>query len=993
MSQRLLLSVSPVFVGLAAAFLLLAPSNSKQEEIQRHRNLGKALFENPISVAQAPEEFKKALDLAPNSDRDRLNYGITLMKAGHVPEGMAELLKVEKTSPQLPHPWFNLGIEYIREGEADKAIAQLSQLVKLAPQEPVAHHNLGVALKSAGRLDEARREFEEAAKLKPTFAAPHFQLYNLHRQADRKDDAKRELQAFLAAKKAQEGSLGQEDAEWCDFAEIYDPLEGTRSPSAVAQKYVAKKIDFKADPETAGVAVLDLAGNGSTDAVVWSKQGIAILRQGTQQVANTGLEALTGVVAVVPADFDNDGLPDLCVITKDSATLYHNDKGTFAKGKSFAGEFDNAVWLDYDRDYDLDLLLLGRASKLFRNDGPAGWEDRTADFPFADGRALRGEVFRMIPDTKSLDLRVAYEGGKTMIYRDQLGGKYIATEGSPHSVKAPALGMPVSAFAEGDFDADGRVDAVAVAKDGGTYFFRNETAKRSYLRVQLAGVKNAKLAPAAEVEIKAGLIYEKKMYTGVPLVFDLEDKPEADMVRITWANGLIQSEKSQAADKQMRYEESQRLSGSCPMIWTWNGAGFEFITDVLGVAPLGAAAGDGTYFPVDHTEYISIPSDALALQNGSYELRITEELAEVSYLDQVQLTAVDHPAGVDVYPNEKFQAPPFPDLKLYGVERRIAPVSARDQRGEDVLDLVMHRDQRYPDTFRRTRGGTAEPWHLDLDFGKAAPDNKAILVLNGWVDWADGSTFLQASQESKMGLMTPSLQVKDVQGRWKTVIEDMGMPAGKPKTIVVDLTGKFLSKSREVRIVTNLCVYWDEIFLGENPAAPRTRLTNVPMTTADLHFRGFSRVAIHPERKQPERFFYEHARAETMWNPTPGLYTRYGEVQSLLNNVDDRLVLMGSGDEARLRFNARSLPALPEGWRRDFLLKVDGWAKDRDANTAFSQTVLPLPFHGMSGYPYKATEKFPDDEAHRAYQREWNTRPARQVLQPLAVVWGGSPAH
>ena len=986
MSQRLLLSVSPVFVGLAAAFLFFSPGTPKEEELQRHRNLGKALFENPISVAQAPEEFKKALELAPNSDRDRLNYGITLLKAGHVPEGMTELMKVQKTSPQLPHSWFNLGIEYIREGETEKAIEQLSQLVKLAPQEPVAHHNLGVAFKSAGRLDEARREFEAAAQLKPGFAAPHFQLYNLHRQADRKDDAKRELQAFLAAKKSQEGAVSTEDAEWCDYAEIYDPLDGTRSPNPVPQKYASKKLAVKADPGTAGVALLDLAGNGSTDAVVWSQSGLTILRQGTEEVKNTGLESLTGVVAVAPGDFDNDGLPDLCVITKDEAALYLNEKGTFAKVKSFPGQFDNAVWLDYDRDYDLDLFLLGRASKLYRNNGPAGWEDRTADFPFAEGRALRGEVFRMIPDTKSLDLRVDYEGGKTLIYRDQLGGKYVSSPGTPHIVKPPAVGLQLAAFAEADFDGDGRVDAVGVAKDGGAWFLHNETAKRSYLRIQLSGVKNAKLAPATEVEIKAGLIYEKQMYNGVPIVFDLEDKPEADMVRITWANGLMQSERNQAANRMARFEESQRLSGSCPMIWTWNGAGFEFITDVLGVAPLGASAGDGTYFPVDHTEYISIPADAMALQGGKYELRITEELAEVSYLDQVQLIGVDHPAGVDVYSNEKFQAPPFPDLKLYGVEKRIAPVSARDQQGRDVLDLVMHRDERYPDNFKRTRGGTAEPWHLDLDFGEAAPDNKAILVLNGWVDWADGSTFLQASQESRTGLMTPSLQVKDAQGRWRTVIEDMGMPAGKPKTIVVDLTGKFLSKSREVRIVTNLCVYWDEIFLSENPEALRTRLTNVPMTSADLHFRGFSRVSIHPERRQPERFFYEHARASSMWNPTPGLYTRYGEVRPLLTDVDDRQVLMGSGDEARLQFDARSLPSLPQGWRRDFLLKVDGWAKDRDANTAFSQTVGPLPFHGMSGYPYKAAEKFPDDEAHRAYQREWNTRPARQILQQLAGI-------
>ena len=985
MFQRLTLCIPPALAGLAA-LLLLAPGAPKEEEIQRHRNLGKALFENPISVAQAPEEFRKALELDPKSDRDRLNYGITLMKAGHIPEGMAELLKVQQTSPNLPHTWFNLGIEYIREGESEKAIAQLEQLVKLAPQEPVAHHNLGVAYKSAGRLQDAEREFLAATQLKPGFAAPHFQLYNLLRQADRKDEAKKELQLFLAAKKAQEGALSQEDAEWCDYAEIYDPLEGTRKPTSVPQKYSPRRLNVKADAATAGVAVLDLLGNGGTDAVVWSAQGIVLLAHGSEALKNTGLEDVKDVVAIAPGDFDNDGLPDLCVVTKNEATLWRNlgRNGKFEKVKSFAGAYGGAVWLDYDRDYDLDLFLLGRASKLFRNEGKAGFADHTADFPFVAGRALRGEVLRLVPDTKSLDLRVEYEGGKTVIYRDQLGGKYIATAGTPRTPARPDFGLPVAAYATADFDADGRVDAVAVANDGGVYFIRNETPRRAYLRVQLEGVKNPKLAPGTEVEVKAGLIYEKQMYAGVPLVFDLEDKPEVDMVRITWPNGLIQSEARQATNRTSVFKESQRLSGSCPMIWAWNGQGFEFITDVLGVAPLGAAAGDGKYFPVDHSETISIPAGALALAGGQYELRITEELAEVSYLDQVSLLAVDHPASVDVLTNEKFKGPPFPEFKLFGVTKRIAPIAAHDNQGRDVLDLVLHRDERYPDSFTRTRGGTAEPWYLDLDFGDAAPDNRAILVLNGWVDWADGSTFLQAAQESREGLMTPSLQVKDAQGRWQTVIEDMGMPSGKPKTIVVDLTGKFLSKSREVRIATNLCVYWDEIFLSSGPAQAQARLTPVPLSAADLHFRGFSRVAIHPQRKQPERFFYERARPVSMWNPTPGLYTRYGEVRELLSDVDDRFVVMGSGDEARLLFDARSLPPLAPGWRRDFLLTVDGWAKDRDANTAFSQGVEPLPFHAMSGYPYATNEHYPNDAAHRAYRDQWNTRPALELLSPLA---------
>ncbi len=220
-------------------------------------------------------------------------------------------------------------------------------------------------------------------------------------------------------------------------------------------------------------------------------------------------------------------------------------------------------------------------------------------------------------------------------------------------------------------------------------------------------------------------------------------------------------------------------------------------------------------------------------------------------------------------------------------------------------------------------------------------------------------------------------------GNWKTVVDDMGIPSGKPKTMAVDLSGKFLSSSREVRIVTNLCVYWDEIFLIENDAPPTVRLTTAPMLSADLHFRGFSKPTIDPQHKQPEQFDYQTVSDTSMWNPTSGKYTRYGAVGNLLQEPDDRMAIIGSGDEIRLRFSTRELPPLPAGWKRDFLLLVDGWAKDADANTAFSQTVLPLPFHAMSSYPYATGERYPQDQAHQDYLREYNTRPALRLIRPL----------
>ncbi len=735
------------------------------------------------------------------------------------------------------------------------------------------------------------------------------------------------------------------------------------------------------DPKSAGMLALDFDGDGQPDLLVWSDSGILLYRGGTEPV-DRGLSALRHVVWVAAGDYDNDGLVDLCVVTSDAVLLFRNGgaAGFQRQPLPVAGTgFRRAVWIDYDHDRDLDLVLLGERALLLRNDGSAGWEDRTRDFPFVRGSAVNATAFRFLPeDTKAFDLLVSYSDGRNVLYRDRLNEHYEVTD-------AGKVQMDLSARAvDADFNGDGRIDRVTFSPEGKIQFAANETKSAgSWVTVALEGVKSLKIPTGAEIEVKAGTFYERKRYDTTPVTFELGDRDVIDTIRITWPNGLIQNETRQLVRRRLHIKEAPRLSGSCPMIFTWDGHAFEFITDVLGVAPLGASSGDGTYFPVDHDEYVSIPGRSLAQKQGQYEIHITEELNEVSYLDQVRLLALDHPADTEVFTNEKWKGPPYPEFRLYGVKQRIYPRAAHDDRGRDVLGALLRRDQRYVNGFPRDVAGVAEMHTLDLDFGPdAARSNRAVLVLNGWVDWADGSTFLKSAQ-SGHALVSPSLQVKDAAGQWKTVIEDMGMPSGKTKTIAVDLTGKFLSSSREVRIITNMCVYWDEIFLGEDASAPEARTTPVDASAAELHFRGFSRIQVDPQRLQPEAFDYNSVEPLSNWNPTPGRYTRYGDVRGLVQQADDRLVVMGSGDELQLRYDAGRLPALPQGWTRDFLLLVDGWAKDADANTAFSQTVEPLPFHGMSRYPYPDGETFPRDAIHAKYQQQYNTRPALQLIRPL----------
>ncbi len=1019
-------------VGLAAVlcsvWLIAAAADApnKEDRLWEYRNLGKAFYENPDTHLQAIEQLGKALELEPDSVRERINYALALLRGGQTERGVAELTKAQKQDASLPHTWFNLGIAYKRAGDYEKAIEQFGGMIKLTPDEPAAHYNLAAVLRSKGDNAAALPEFLQAAKLNPKLAGPHFQLFTLYQRMGDKESAARERKIFEEAKKRDEGAAVPEDMEWCFYAELYDPPEVRPSAERAATRYDDHEVSRGWDATNSRMLILDTGGSGKADLLVWSAERVILLKHGSEEVKASGLESLRGVVNIAAGDFDNDGLPDLCVLTASGATVFHNDGNKFLKHADLPETSGTmrALWLDYDHDNDLDLLLFGAKPVLMRNDGDGKFEERTAAFPFIAGRALDATTFAVRGDTAARDVVVSYADRAGVLYRDKLSGTFEAIDlpelkagmdsleaqdvnhdglldlvsyrptpqalihsvddaNSPKVMFKAANQSPATLSpARADFNGDNREDYARLLPDGSLHLYTNASSDERWVSVKIQGVKNTKQAVGATVEMKAGPYYEKRIAQGVPLAFALDGRADVDTIRITWPNGLIQNEPHQKKGE-LKIAEAQRLSGSCPMIFTWNGEKFEFITDVLGVAPLGASSGDGSYFPVDHDEYVQIPGSALKPLNGKYQVHITEELHEVSYLDQVRLIAVDHPAAVSVYTNDKFKSPPYPEFRLFGAENKIHPVHATDAHGENATARVVKEDQSYPDAFRHNAAGVAELHTLHLDFGKAAPGNKAALVLNGWVDWADGSTFLGASQGGH-GLIFPYLQVKDSSGKWQTVVADMGIPSGKPKTIVVDLTDKFLSGSREVRIVTNLCVYWDEVFLIDDAREPRLKLTSLDAAGAATHFRGFSKAIVDQAHRQPERFLYDEVRPVSNWNPTPGLYTRYGNVLPLVTAVDDRMVILGSGDELTLEFSSGGLPAIPAGWKRDFLLLVDGWAKDSDANTAFSESVDALPFHGMSGYPYKKSS-YPSDEYHKRYEREYVTRPALRLLRPLSA--------
>ncbi|MBI1353897.1 MAG: tetratricopeptide repeat protein [Acidobacteria bacterium] len=1052
------------WLSILTAFLCITGVSCNREgvdpetaaRLQELRNLGKALYETPGSSEQAAETLRQALELAPDSARDRLNYGLALLRAGKAEAGIAELREVQREAPEIPHTWFNLGVEYKKAGETERAIEQFRKMVELVPDNAKAVYNLAQCYRQAELPAEALPLFEKASRLDPSLAAPHFQLFNLLRR-DNPARAKQEIAAFQRIKKLQDETGLDEDVDWSFYSELYDPVDpGRPAQKAAATVFEAQPAWKLAQaPQRSGAAPLD-----KNRILTWSQDGLAILTPGKPPIA-VGVEDLRSVGL---GDTDNDGKADGCLVDGQGVRrLQIGEKALTLGDYWLEGDYESCLFQDYDHDGDQDLLAVGAKKTLLRNDGKDQWSP--AELPLEQEQRGFAALGVELAEDNGIDLVVAHAGGVS-VYQDRKLGVYDA----PQAVAgAPALAGPVSleavdldsdgdfdvvltpgagdslilrndegtlamgpkipralawgdwqnrgatdfvrpeglalsrggmryeagdsqglpadlvAAAAADLDGDGRVDLTVVDRSGQASFAFNRTpVKNAWASVSLTGVKSAVRAQGARVEVKAGETYRKQLYLGAPLHFGLGDRDRIETVRITWTNGMIQNELEQPVNQLFAYEEKPRLSGSCPMIFTWNGKGFEYIGEVLGVAPLGASLGDGRFFPVDHDEAIWIRGEQLEARDGFYDIRITEELREVAYLDEVKLLAVDHPAEEEIYLNEKFKAPPFPDFRLFRVNERqkVRPSRAVDHRGRDVLDRLRRRDGRTVDGFERTFRNTAELHSIEFSLDGLAGDRASRLFLTGWVDWADASTIVAGSQSPDGGLRMPVLQVRDERGEWRTVIEDLGLPGGQLRTMSVDLTGKFLSSSRDVRIVTNLCVYWDEAFaadgvgeLSEAPAGWRA-------AAAELAFRGFSGNVVHPQRLEPESFVYAELHPVSNWNPTPGRYTRYGEVTELLEGIDDRLVVLGAGDELRLRFPAPA-GGPPQGYRRDFVLLVDGWAKEQDANTAFGDRVEPLPFHRMSAYPYPEAEKSPQTREMADYFVRYQTRPALRLIRPL----------
>jgi tetratricopeptide (TPR) repeat protein len=784
-------------------------------------------------------------------------------------------------------------------------------------------------------------------------------------------------------------------------------------------------------PESPALVALDWNHDFRTDIVTAGRGGVRVFLQddqsgfadATAQVSASAPVA-DDVFGAWPADIEMDGDIDIVVGSREGQTfvLRNNGDTTWRRIQPFTGlgPVRGFGWADLDGDADADAVFLGadNAIHLFANrqagafsrmenvNGVAGVVAVAVADMDTNGRidvvalessgAIRkisrqgtGWISTGIASWQGLDsagpgtyrLLIADldNNGALDVIAAGGGASRIWLAGADHTLQLLPAPPAAEVFAGIDRNGDGRIDLAALT-GGRPNWLMNGGGKAGYhwkvIRPrgqQRAGDQRINsFGIGGTISVRSGLLVQTQVMTGTPVHFGLGTHTTVDVARIVWPSGIAQAEFGTGADEVMVAE--QRLKGSCPWVFAWDGSRMAFVTDFLWRSPLGLRINAQDTAGVGQTEdWIRIAGSQLAPRDGFYDVRITAELWETHFFDHVSLTVVDHPGDVEIFVDERFRPARPPALVLRSM-RMLGPVAqARDELGRDVTDVVAARDGTYLASFERgPYQGIAQEHYVELHVAGRIPSRGAMLVASGWIYPTDSSINVAIGQGGHVKASGVALEALEGQ-TWVVLSPDIGYPAGKDKTMLIDLEGA--GKATRLRLRTNLEVYWDSFVLAEEVDTP-TRTTRLPVAESELRYRGFSETT-SLRGDAPETPDYARiATVSQRWRDLVGFHTRFGSVNPLLSGVDDRYVIMNAGDEMRLRF--REQPAPASGWRRDFVLIGDGWEKDGDFNTGFSQTVLPLPSHDRRAYGEGSApgelERDPVYLRHRSDWEEYHTR-------------------
>ena len=741
-----------------------------------------------------------------------------------------------------------------------------------------------------------------------------------------------------------------------------------------------------------GVWAFDSESDGDMDLLLAPMDGpTRVLRNnsdGTFAVSHIFLD-VKKPRAMAWADFDSDGAPDVALLD-DAGTLHVFDNrrsGRFVpRDVSEVLPACRAMAVgDVDNDGRLELVLLTDNAKLLSltDTGQGrGWRLQTvAELEQASAKVAPLEVGRDYLSIADLDnngaLDVAVSSGPdtvVLLHHNRVGLR-----------RQPVIRDFRLTDVE-DVDEDGRLDllgvsgkreAVRMINKGTRDYHWQFVRPRALQKAENRDSRMNSFGIGSEIQIRSGMLTQKRVAQRPRVHFGLGERRRTDVARIVWPHGVSQAEFDLPVDATVNAE--QRLIGSCPFLFAFDGESMEFVTDFLWRSPLGLRINSRDTTGIVQTEdWVKVRGDQLVARDGSYDLRITADLWETHFFDHVSLLVVDHAADVAVFVDERFCFPP-PPLEVVATTIPQPLATVRDQNGRDVTHQTRSRDGDYVDGFAlgMFQGVASEHW-VEVELADEVPSHgPLVLVAQGFVYPTDSSINVSLSQGDHARPRGLVLEVDDGQGGWRLARDNVGFPSGKHKTILIDLEGVFVAGApRRFRLRTNMEVYWDQLSWALKRPRAELRTRRLAAQRAELRYRGISRMH-QAGRKRPDLPTYQQPRpAAGHWRDLVGFHTRLGDVRELLAEIDDRYVIMNAGDELAFRFDEVQAPA--SGWERDYVVIGDGWVKDGNLNTAFSRTVLPLPSHASADYTEPPTELI-DDPVYQRFAEDWRTYHTRYV--------------
>ena len=741
----------------------------------------------------------------------------------------------------------------------------------------------------------------------------------------------------------------------------------TKLPAAITG--AAARAAWAADADT----------DGDLDVVLAPATGAPMLLRNNGDGTFTAQQPFAGVSNVrgfAWADLDGEGVPDAAFV--DAAGRVHvqlNLRGGAFQADPLpdGGRVAAIVALEATGDSTFDLVTLGTDGSIaVLTRGDRAWT-RTALVQAGTAAGGSRLIAADLDNNGAVDLVVGKAAASTVLLS--------AGPGQFTPLERP---LPADIRTAADLDGDGRLelvglagDHVAVLKSTGTVDYGWQLV-RPKAATATGDQRINSFGVGGSIEVRTGLHLQRVPIGGPIVHVGLGTASTAEVIRIEWPNGVLQSEFDRPARTTLA--ASQRLKGSCPWLFAWNGREMGFVTDLIWRSPLGLRINaQDTADVLTTADWVKVRGDQLAARGGAYDLRITAELWETHFFDLVSLMAVDHPAATEVWIDERF-AIPAPSLTPI-VTGPVQPLAgARDDRGHDISDVVAAQDDRHADfAGRGAYQGVTRPHAIEVTLPETAPRTGPLwLVARGWVHPTDSSVNVAMGQGRHAPPQGLALEAAVGDGPFQQVRSGLGFPSGKDKTVLLDLAGVFPASAtgpRRLRLSTNLEIFWDRIGWAVGRPDVRVELRRLPTLSADLRFRGYSEIS-QSAPSSPERPRYVLAGTAPRWRDLEGYHTRFGDVRELLAGVDDRYVIMNAGDEIALRVGEAPPPA--PGMVRDFLLAGDGWVKDGDFNTTFSRTVLPLPTHATGRYA-TAPRTLEDDPVYQRHRADWETYQTRYV--------------